>query len=161
MKTLLLLLLSFAAYGQVTINAPAIQLDATGAAAVRTWMLGQTKGAETSLASPAAIDATSITVTSGQGINVGTVLIVGSEMLDVTAKAGPVLTVTRGYNGTTAGAYPSNESVKEAKYKTFNNLGKQIVVDTLKQITWQSVLVTAPVTSAQATAAAAVETAVQ
>lgn len=161
MKTLLLITFSLAAYGQVTINAPAIQLDATGASAVRTWMLGQTKGAETTLAVSVTIGATAITVASGTGINVGTVLIIGSEMLDVTAKAGAVLTVTRAFNGTTAAAYSSGDAVKEAKYKTFNQLGKQIQVDTYKQIVALSALINRPVTTAQTTAAAAVETAVQ
>ncbi len=160
MKTLLILL-SITAYGQVTINAPAIQLDATGAAAVRAWMLTQTKGAETTLAAPATIGATTITVASGAGINVGTVLIVGSEMMDVTARTGPTVTVTRAINGTTAAAYSSGEAVREAKYRTFNVLGKQIVVDALKQIVWQSTVIRGPVVAAETTANAAAEVAVQ
>lgn len=159
MKTLLFLA-SIAAYGQVTINPAAINLDATGATAVRAWMLTQTKAATAKIAVAVAPGDTSITFDSGTGFAVGSVAIIGTEMLDITAKAGAVMTVTRAINGTIAGTYAVGVDIKEAKYKSFNNLGKQIVVDSLKQIVAQSATITGPVTTAQASGAATVEASV-
>jgi hypothetical protein len=161
MKILTFLLLSVAAYGQQTINAPAVSLDATGAAAVQSWMSGQTTGVSTTLAVTLAPGDTSVTLTSATGFAAGSAITIDGEHMQASARTANVLTVTRGVNGTTAAAHTSGAAVAEMKYKTINALGKSIIVDTLKQIVAAYSTVTAPVATAQATATAAVTAAVQ
>ena len=82
-------------------------------------------------------------------------------MVTVTAKTGAVLTVTRGSLGTTPAAYTAGTEAKEAKYRSYNALGKQIIVDALKQIVVNSAGLNAPIIAATATKDATVEAAVQ
>ena len=58
---------------------------------------------------------TSVTVSSATALNVGTVFMIGSEQMYVSAKTDNVLTVTRGYNGTTkASSYATNTPIVTA-----------------------------------------------
>ena len=158
MLKLFLLLVSFAAYGQATINAPAVALDATGTTAVLAWMSGQTTGIQTALAAPVAPGDTQITVASGQGLN-NAVLSIGAEHVQVTARSGNTLTVTRGTNGTTPGTHAAGATVAEMKYKTLNALGRQMILDSLRQIVRQQrqASITAAQAAVDAEAAAAVQ----
>lgn len=160
MKTLLFLA-SMAAYGQSVINAPAVNLDINGNSAVLLWMSTQGTGKATTVPGSITAIATTITVASAADFVTPNVIAIGAEHINVASKAGNVLTVTRGYNGTTAAIHAAAAPVTEMKYKTLNNLGKQIIVDTLKQIVRQSTIVTDPVTAAQTTAGTTTETAVQ
>jgi pectate lyase len=138
MKLLSLFLLSVAAFSQATVNAPAVTLDAEGAAAIRSWMATQGTGTQTTLSAPVTATATVITVASSQGFAVNSVVSVGSEHMQVTARDGRNLTVTRGFNGTVAGSYLEGAAVTEMKYRTLNGLAKTIVVENLRQIIRQN-----------------------
>jgi hypothetical protein len=138
MKLLSFFLLSLAAFSQATINAPAVTLDADGATAIRSWMATQSTGIQTALSAPVTALATTVSVANSQGIGVNSVISIGSEHMQVTARAGNVLTVTRGFNGTTAAAYPAGAVVIEMRYRTLNGLAKTIVVENLRQIIRQN-----------------------
>ena len=116
------------------INAPAITLDDPSAAIILSWMAGQGTGTVTTITSPVASSAISVTVDNAVGIPVNAVISLGIEHLLVTAKVGKVLTVARGHNSTVAASYLSGTLVTELKYKTLNALGKSIVVNALKPI---------------------------
>lgn len=62
-------------------------------------------GIVTTLKTACTAAATSITLSDVTGIIVGTILLIDSEELNVTAVASPNVTVTRGYNSTTAAAH--------------------------------------------------------
>lgn len=138
MKLLSFFLLSFAAFSQATINAPAVTLDADGATAIRSWMATQGTGTQTKLSAPVTASATAITVASGQGIAVNSVVSIGSEHMQVTARDGRNLTVTRGFNGTVPNSYPEGAAITEMKYRTLNGLARTIVVENLRQIIRQN-----------------------
>jgi hypothetical protein len=75
-------------------------------------------GALTTLDGPVA-DAVTTTVAVNNALVLGvvpnyTVLLVGTEQMLVTAASGSTLTVTRGFNGTTAAAHPSGDPVSLA-----------------------------------------------
>ena len=133
----LLLLASLAVYGQATINAPAVTLDATGSLHVLAWMGAQGTGITQTLAAGISAAETSITLVSAQGIGASAVISIGAEHISVTSKAGNVLTVVRGANGTTAASALSGANVIELRYKTLNSMGRQIMVDALRQIVRQ------------------------
>ena len=79
--------------------------------------------------------ATSITVTSASKIVNGTVLVVsGSEQMLVTGVSGTTLTVTRGYNGTTAVTHLINATVTGTTNEVFNLTG--LNPSTLYSIIW-------------------------
>ena len=161
MKLIITLILSLAGYSQSTINAPAVTLDSNGTSAVQSWMTTQTTGQSSTLAAPVLISDTTVTLSSGAGFGAASAISINGEHMQVTAKAGAVLTVTRGVNGTTAAAQNVGSTVYEMRYKTLNALGKSIIVDALQRIVSQSTPLNAPVTSATATRDAAVATAVQ
>lgn len=158
---LALFLIASAAFAQTTVNAPAVTLDATGSAALITWMAGQGTGTITTVTEPVLIGATTITVDVSSGIPINAVISLGTEHLLVTAKVGKVLTVTRGHNGSTAAAYATGATVTEMKYRTFNALGRQIIIDTMRQIVAQHAPLNASITTATAVKDAAVAGAVQ
>jgi len=145
----ILLLASLAVYGQATINAPAITLDATGSTHVLAWMAAQGTGITQTLAADISAVATSITLVSAQGIGASAVISIGTEHISVTSKAGNVLTVVRGANGTTAASALSGAAVTEMKYKTLNATGRQIMLDALRQIVRQQYRV-APIATVEA-----------
>lgn len=170
----LLLLLSVAAYGQAIVNAPAIQLDATGAAAVRAYLGTQRTGVTTVLTAPVLIGDSVITVDAVAGVTVGATIIIGSEHMSVTAKSVPAktLTVTRAFNGTAAAAYEVDVQVAELRYRTFNMLAGQAVRNLLRGIVADYAPLSATIATvraerdaalaaAQATKTAAIEAAVQ
>ena len=161
MKLVLIALLASAAFAQTTINAPAVTLDATGSAALIAWMAGQGTGTITTVTAPVLIGDTTITVDVAVGIPINGVISLGTEHLLVTAKAAKVLTVTRAVNGSTAAAYATGATVTEMKYRTFNALGKAMIVNTLRQIVDTYAPLVATVAAATATKDAAVVGAVQ
>jgi len=159
MKTLILLAASIAAYSQGTVNAPAVTLDANGTAALTAWMSGQTTNVSTKLSTGITAAATSMTVADATGINVNSVLVVDSEHIGVSAKTGNVLTITRGLNTTTAATHATDAVVKELTYRTFNLLGKAIIVDAMRAIVRQQrqTAINAAVAQANAETVAAVQ----
>jgi hypothetical protein len=78
--------------------------------------------------------ATSITVTSASNIVNGTIILVGSERMLVTGVAGTTLTVTRGYNGTTAATALINAAVTGTTNEAFNLTG--LNPSTLYSVIW-------------------------
>lgn len=159
MKTLIIIAASIAAYGQAVINAPAVTLDANGTAAITAWMAGQTTGVASKLTSGISAVAVTLTVENAQGIGANSVIVIDSEHIQVTAKTGNVLTVARGANGTTAAIHATDAQVSELKYRTFNALGKQIIVDAMRAIVRQQrqAAINAAVQQANAETEAAVQ----
>lgn len=159
MKTLILIAASVAAFSQATVNAPAVTLDANGTAALTAWMAGQTTGVNTKLTSGISAVAVTLTVADSTGIGANSVIVIDSEHIQVTAKTGSVLTVTRGANGTTAAIHATDAPVHELKYRTFNALGKAIIIDAMRAIVRQNRQ--AAINAAIATANAETDAAVQ
>jgi len=159
MKTLILIAASVAAFGQATVNAPAVTLDANGTAALTAWMSGQTTGTVTKLASGITAVAVTLTVADASGIVVNDVITIGTEHLGVSAKSGNTLTVSRGFNGTTAAIHATDDAVKVLKYRTFNLLGKAVIIDALRAIVRQQrqTAINAAVAQANAETEAAVQ----
>jgi len=159
MKPLILLAASIAAYSQGTVNAPAVTLDANGTAALAAWMSGQTTNVSTKLASGISAVAVTLTVADSTGIAVNSVISIDSEHIAVTAKSGNTLTVSRGFNSTTAAIHATDAQVSELKYRTFNLLGKQIIIDAMRAIVRQQrqAAINAAVTQANAETEAAVQ----
>jgi hypothetical protein len=159
MKTLIIVAASIAAYSQATVNAPAVTLDANGTAALTAWMAGQTTGVSSKLTTGISAVAVTLTVENAQGIGPAAAIVIDSEHLQVTAKSGNVLTVTRGANGTTPAIHATDAQVSELKYKTFNALGKAIIVDAMRAVVRQQrqAAINAAVTQANAETEAAVQ----
>ena len=161
MKTLILFALStILALGQSTINAPAVTLNADSTTAVLAWMGTQAKRPNTTLTVAALAGDSTVTVADASGIAVNSVISIDSEHLAVTAVNGSVLTVTRGFNGTTAAGHALRAPVTDMKYRTLNLLGKAIVVEALQSIIERQEFAAAQAaaaTSAKAKAAAGVQ----
>lgn len=158
MKTLILLILSLAAYGQQTINAPAVTLSANGLTAVLEEMARTPKGTQPNTTLTALINTTDTTlqVADGAGLNAGSVLAINSsEHVTVTARTGKTLTVTRGTNGSTAASAAEGATVYEMKDKTINAYGKSLMVLWINTITRRSAAVRAGIVAAEASADAA------
>lgn len=134
MKLILTLILAISAYGQATINAPAVTIDAAGTAAVLKWMGSQAASKPTELVGSITAGATTLTLKNPQGIGANAMLSIGDEHLQVTAKNGTVYTVTRGANGTTAAAHAAGDEVTEMRYKTLNAAARSFIIDRLTDI---------------------------
>lgn len=155
----LFIFFAMAVFSQSVINAPAVTLDANGTAAITAWMSGQTTGVQTKLVSGISAVAVTLTVENSQGIGANAAIVIDGEHIQVTAKNGNVLTVTRGANGTTAAIHATDTQVQELKYKTFNALGKAIIVDAMRGIVRQQrqAAINAAVQQANAETEAAVQ----
>lgn len=142
MKLFIAALFALSAFGQATVNPPAIQLDAAGATYILNWMsgipakdaLGALKQPSTTLAVAINASATSVTVAAGNGLSAGATINIGLEHMQVTARAGQVLTVIRGFNGTVAASHAIGDVTQELEHKTLNTLGKAIVQASMRQI---------------------------
>jgi len=67
--------------------------------------------------SPLAADGTSLTLTSGHGIQAGETLLIESEQVSVTAApTQTTLTIERAYNGTTAAAHANATAISRRRY---------------------------------------------
>lgn len=96
---------SIAAFSQVRVNAPAIDLSATAVAAAIDHMNSQLTRVATPLAADIDSTVTVISVESASGIGANAVLKIEGEHLQVVSISGTDITVTRGANGTTAAAH--------------------------------------------------------
>ena len=160
MKTLFLLLLSITAYGQQTINASAIALDATATGAVTRWMIGQSDGTS-NLAAGIDASTTSIVVVSFQGAGASAALGIDGEIVQCTVRTGTTYTCARGQQGTTAATHASGAPVYQLKYKTLNQAGTALMQGQLRSIVRNDAAVQAAVAAAQAAAEATVTAGVQ
>lgn len=154
----LLLIASIVAYGQATINAPAIQLTATGQAAVMDYLNSQRTGVQTKLSEDITASTTTFQVESGQGISVGATLLIDAEHVSVTARTGRSVTVTRGFNGTTAAAHLTDADIRELRYRTMNALAGFWVRNQLRGIVENYPPLNAPIVQAIAERDAAIAT---
>jgi len=114
MRTILTAVLFAAlAFGQITVNVPALNVSADGTAALYAWMIGQ-QGTTTFLSDNCAAGDLTIRVEDASGINItaNSVLLIGGEVVTVTAKAARVLTVTRASLGTEAAAHKGRIATK-------------------------------------------------
>lgn len=160
MKIIIFALLALSAFGQATINAPAITLNAESTAAVLAWMGTQAARPNTTLTGAVLVGDLTITVADGTGLGAGSIISIDSEHLTVTNRSGTTLTVTRGANGTTPAPHANRSAVTDMKYKTLNQLGKAIVVEALQSIIERQefqAAQAAAVTAAKAKAAAGVQ----
>ena len=138
MKLLLLSLLSLSMFGQTTINAPSVTVDAAGTTAILSWMAGQAASKPRKLMEAITAGSTQITVDDGAGIGNAAVIAIDGEHMAVANRSGNKITVTRGSNGTTAASHSAGAEVIEMKYKTLNALGKSIIIDALRNIVEQT-----------------------
>ena len=133
MKLLLCITLSAIAYGQATINAPAVTLNNNGATAIIAWMSTQLDAGKGNLAADIDDVQTTITINNRTELNGSAMaLIIDGEHMQVTARNGDVYTVTRGVNGTQATAHLADANVRELKFKTLNAVGKQFMLDRIR-----------------------------
>lgn len=160
MKTLLLLLLSLAAYGQATINAPAIRLDATATGAVTRWIISQSNST-TTLAGGIDASTTAIVVSNFVGAGANAALGIDGEIVQCSARTGTTYTCARGQQGTTAATHASGATVTELKYKTLNQAGAVLMQGQLRSIVRNDATVQAAIVAAQAAAEATVTAGVQ
>ncbi|AHM66862.1 phage protein [Paenibacillus polymyxa SQR-21] len=78
------------------------------------WMSDNLNSNRATAASAAAVDATAITVAEGDGLKfrVNAIVVSGEEYMRVTAVAGDVITVVRGYDGTNAAAITAGGEIR-------------------------------------------------
>jgi hypothetical protein len=78
------------------------------------WMSDNLNSNRATAAKPAVVDATSITVAAGDGLKfrINAVVVVGEEYLKVTAVADDVITVVRGFDGTTAAEIAGGDDIR-------------------------------------------------
>lgn len=160
MKTILLLLLPLAAYGQATINASSIALDSTATGAITRWMIGQSNST-TALASGIDASTTAIVVSNFVGAGANAALGIDGEIVQCSVRTGTTYTCARGQQGTTAATHASGATVTELKYKTLNQAGTALMQGQLRSIVRNDSTVQAAIVAAQAAAAAAATTGVQ
>ena len=71
---------------------------------------------------------------SATGLAANSVIVIDSEHIGVASVAGNVLTVQRGFNGTTAASHSSGADVRELRFRTLNLLAKAMSVQEMKEI---------------------------
>lgn len=160
MKLILTLILSISAYGQATINAPAVSVDSASASAILSWMAGQAASKPRKLMEAITAGSTQITVDDGAGIGNAAVIAIDGEHMAVANRSGNKITVQRGSNGTTAAAHGAGVEVIEMKYKTLRDLAKSLIVDALRSIVEKSAVDSGTITvrsNARGQAAAGVQ----
>lgn len=160
MKALFLLILSIAAYGQATINAPAITLDAPSTAALTRWMISQSNST-TTLASGIDAVTTTVVVSNFVGAGANAALGIDGEIFQCSARTGNTYTCTRAQQGTAAATHASGATVTELKYKTLNAADKELLLGKIRGIVRDDATVQAAIIAATAAAEAAVLTGVQ
>jgi hypothetical protein len=134
MKTLILLIASVSSFAQATINAPAITLDAESSAVILDWMTTQLDSPPMKLMNDMTANSPAVDVEKLTKVSVNSVIAIGSEHMVVNSINGNKLMVTRGYNGTTKATHAGMDTVNVLLYPTLNQLGKQLIVNALRQI---------------------------
>ena len=157
---LLLAILSVAAYGQATINASAIPLDALATGAMTRWMISQSNST-TTLSTGINASTTSIVVSNFVGAGAAAALGINGEIVQCSARTGTTYTCARGQQGTTAAAHASGATVTELKYKTLNQAGTVLMQGQVRHIVRNDSIVSTAIATAQAEVEAAVAAAVQ
>ena len=127
MKTLLFLILTISAYGQQAIEGVTYSADALEAS--RRFILAQASPTSTTLAAPVAPGDTTYTLQSITGIAVGDQLLCEGDAALVTAVKDNVVTVTRSTLGTTAADHKQGASVVRLKYRSVQQLYRQVRID--------------------------------
>lgn len=164
MKLILIALLAIAAYGQTTVNASSVSLDATATGALARWMMGQTTpGVAPTLSVAVDSATTAFSLSSGSGLGATSALVLGGvEIVQCTAKpTGSTFTCTRGQIGTTAVSHAQGVTVRELIYKTPNQAGTELMRGQLRSIMRADPVVTAAIAAAAAAAEAAITAGVQ
>lgn len=160
MKLITLFLISLAAYGQATINAPAVTVDSGSATAILSWMGTQAASKPRLLKTAINASTTTVVLDNGAGIGNSAVIAIDGEHMAVSNRNGDTLTVTRGSNGTTAASHSAGVEVIEMKYKTLRDLAKSLIVDALRDIVEKSAVDSGTITvrsNARGQAAAGVQ----
>lgn len=129
MKILALIAFALPLAAQVSINTGTITIPNEVRDSIETWRLGQVKTISPAITLNGAITnvATTITVNDATNIAVGDQIVIDTEALNVTAKAAPSLTVTRGASITTAAAHLTLAPVKVCKNPTAAALIKELI----------------------------------
>ena len=127
MKTIILLAVSFAAFGQQTVTPANVTFSADAVVAVQSWFTTQILSTPTTLAAPMTAGATTMTVTSAADLAVNQEFYIDSEAVNPSAIAGNVVTITRADIGTTAKAHATGAQVNVLKYKSLKNFCKQVM----------------------------------
>lgn len=118
----------------MTVNPAAIVVNDEAAAAIYKWMRGQTANGN-GVALVGAIDAvaTAAKVNKGAGLR-PKALLIDDEVVEVTARTGDDLTITRGMLGTVAAAHEDGAKVTVLKYATLKELCGAILFAKLREI---------------------------
>lgn len=164
MKTLLLLLLSLAAYGQTVVNPSSFTIDATALGALARWMMSQTTpNVAPTLAIGVDANTTAFSLSSGSGLGATSALVLdGKEIVQCTAKpTGSTFSCTRGQIGTTAVSHAQGVTVRELTFKTPNQAMSQASKDTMKAIMRADPVIGAAIAAARDAAEAAITAGVQ
>lgn len=132
--SILLVLVTAFATAQVAVNVKSLTVSADGIAALNHFMVTQVNDIQTGLTD--ALDAVSTSVRVDDGaVMVGTDIIkIGGEAMQITAKTGRNLTVTRAALGTTAATHSAHDPVQVLKYKTYALLFQAHIINMVSQI---------------------------
>lgn len=136
-----ILLVSFLGFlrpasAQVVVNVGSVTLPTEASVAVETWRLGQWNQLGISITITSGINAavTSVTVTDASQISINDQIVIDTEALNVTGKAGPVLTVTRGATITVAAAHASGATVHVCRWPNAIALFKILIRNEVNRI---------------------------
>lgn len=114
-------------FGQVNVNVGSVTVPTEVSVAIETSRLRTWTPFSTTMVGAVNSSATSITVTDASGISVNDQIVIDTEALNVSAKAGAVLTVTRGATITTAAAHLNGAAVHVTQIPTIGRLFKEFI----------------------------------
>lgn len=146
----------------MTLTINNIEINQAGTDVLIRWMSEQYTGVAAPLASGADASATSFAMDIGAWQPaVPRVAAVGTEIVRVTAGTGtPILTVTRGFAGTTAVAHGAGEVLRDLRYQSLAEGARALLVQMLRSLMDRDQVLMAPVAAAEATRKATIEAAV-
>lgn len=166
MKLIALLLFAVGLQAQTVVNVKSLTISADATAAIQAWMVTQTTGANTGLNGAIDASTTSVTVADGSVMGGTDIIVIDGEAMQITAKTGKSLTVTRAALGTVAATHADKALVGVLKYKTMALLFQAHIANMVASIMDVAGYPTkatqdAIIATAQAAKAAAVSAAVQ
>lgn len=120
------------------VNPAPITIGDDAESAIYSWMRGQLNGPlDRSLLT--AIDAVATTATANNGVGLRPkALLIDQEVVEVTARTGNVLTITRGVLGTTAAAHEAGAKITVLKHASLKELAGALLRGKLQEILSQS-----------------------
>jgi hypothetical protein len=116
------------------VNPSAITLSDDAEAAIYAWMRGQIGDpADRVLANAITAEATTATANSGVGLR-PKALLIDDEVVEVTARTGNILTITRGMLGTVAAPHDAGAKIAVLKHATVRELCGTLLTGKLREV---------------------------